>query len=99
MARLCALRTIRPDKIVLAVQSFVQQAMGLEFVNPPPFDLQACYNDSSAMVPLVFILSAGSDPMGAVLRAAEVLNVTADPISLGQGQGPKVFILPVFDGI
>ncbi|CAE7517637.1 DNAH7, partial [Symbiodinium microadriaticum] len=49
----------------------------------------ACYSDSSAVVPLVFILSPGSDPMGAVIRAAEVLKTSVDPISLGQGQGPK----------
>ena len=63
--------------------------MGQDFVKPPPFDLQACYNDSSNMVPLVFILSPGSDHMSAVLRAAELLKVQVDPISLGQGQGPK----------
>lgn len=89
LARLCALRVIRPDKIVVAVQHFVAQIMGESFVKPPPFDLQACYQDSSAVVPLVFILSAGSDPMGAVFRAAEMLKTTVDPISLGQGQGPK----------
>jgi dynein heavy chain len=37
----------------------------------------------------VFILSAGSDPMGAVFRAADTLKTQVDPISLGQGQGPK----------
>ena len=89
LARLCALRTIRPDKIVLAVQKFVAEVMGEKFVKPPPFDLQSCYADSSAAVPLVFILSAGSDPMGAVLRAADQLKTHVDPISLGQGQGPK----------
>lgn len=89
IARLCALRCIRPDKVVVAVQEFVATAMGAQFVRPPPFDLQACYNDSSAVVPLVFILSAGSDPMGAVFRAADILKTTVDPISLGQGQGPK----------
>eukprot|EP01038_Epipyxis_sp_PR26KG_P004763 gene4763-6681_t len=89
LGRLCALRVIRPDKLVLAVQKFVLQIMGDKFVKPPPFDLQACYNDSSAVVPLVFILSAGSDPMGAVFRAADSLKTVVDPISLGQGQGPK----------
>jgi len=89
IGRLCALRTIRPDKVVLGVQKFVLETMGPKFVKPPPFDLQACYADSAATVPLVFILSAGSDPMGAVLRAAEMLRTTVDPISLGQGQGPK----------
>ena len=89
LGRLCALRTIRADKVVLAVQKFVLNVMGDKFVKPPPFDLQACYADSSAIVPLVFILSAGSDPMGAVLRAADILKTQVDPISLGQGQGPK----------
>ncbi|CAM9445138.1 unnamed protein product [Ectocarpus fasciculatus] len=89
LGRLCALRCIRPDKVVLAVQKFVAEVMGEEFVKPPPFDLQACYNDSSAVVPLIFILSPGSDPMGAVLRAADILKTSVDPISLGQGQGPK----------
>ena len=89
IGRLCALRTIRSDKVVLAIQRFVNEVMGEKFIKPPPFDLQACYNDSSAVVPLVFILSPGSDPMGAVLRAGELLNTQVDPISLGQGQGPK----------
>lgn len=89
LARLCALRTIRPDKLILAVQTFVSDMMGEKFIKPPPFDLTACYADSSATVPLVFILSPGSDPMGAVFRAADSLKTTVDPISLGQGQGPK----------
>jgi dynein heavy chain len=86
---LCALRAIRPDKVVLGVQRFVTEKMGDKFVKPPPFDLQSCYADSNACVPLVFILTAGSDPMGAVFRAAELLKTSVDPISLGQGQGPK----------
>lgn len=55
-------------------------------MKPPPFDLQACYNDSSSSTPLVFILSAGSDPMGAVLKASETLGREVSYISLGQGQ-------------
>jgi len=62
------------------------QVMGEHFVKPPPFDLQACYNDSSNTCPLVFILSAGSDPMGAVLKAAEQMGREVSYISLGQGQ-------------
>ena len=89
IALLCALKCIRPDKVVLGIQRFVQEKMGSKFVKPPPFDLQACYADSAATVPLVFILTQGSDPMGAVYRAGEVLRTQVDPISLGQGQGPK----------
>ncbi|MAD34110.1 MAG: hypothetical protein CMJ88_10175 [Planctomycetes bacterium] len=86
--RLCLLRCLRPDKIILAVQDFVASEMGEKYVKPPPFDLEACYQDSSNTCPLVFILSAGSDPMGAVLKASEAMKREVSYISLGQGQGP-----------
>ncbi|CAM9529947.1 unnamed protein product, partial [Phaeothamnion confervicola] len=85
---LCCLRCLRPDRVAVAAQLFVAAEMGEAFVKPPPFDLQACYNDSASTIPLVFILSPGSDPMGAVLRAAEAMQVKVSYISLGQGQGP-----------
>ena len=88
LRRLCALRCVRPDKLVLAVQKFVIDTMGESFVRPPPFDLQACYDESACTTPLVFVLSPGSDPMGAVLQAAAVLKRRVLPMSLGQGQGP-----------
>ena len=67
-----------------------------------PFDLGACFHDSSPGVPLVFILSPGSDPMANLLTFAESKTVKVpgakpgDPevptkvevVSLGQGQGP-----------
>eukprot|EP00611_Tribonema_gayanum_P031950 TRINITY_DN936_c3_g3_i1.p1 TRINITY_DN936_c3_g3~~TRINITY_DN936_c3_g3_i1.p1 ORF type:complete len:1333 (+),score=418.63 TRINITY_DN936_c3_g3_i1:367-3999(+) len=85
---LCILRCIRPDKVTAAAQEFVIQHMGETFVEPPVFDLTACFEESNCATPLVFILSPGSDPMGAVLKAAEALHVEVHYISLGQGQGP-----------
>ena len=86
--RLCALRTIRPDKVSLAVQAFVVDKMGEPFVKPPPFDLAVCYDESSCSSPLIFILSPGSDPMAAVFKSATELGQQIAAISLGQGQGP-----------
>lgn len=68
--QLILLKAIRPDKIVNAVKNFIVQHMGKEFVEPPPFNLQASYNDSSRTIPLVFILSQGSDPMDNLLMFA-----------------------------
>ncbi|CAM9655666.1 unnamed protein product [Choristocarpus tenellus] len=66
--------------------------MGETFVKPPVFDLGACFDDSSSTTPLVFILSPGSDPMGAVLKSHKYLaslpHTQVTYISLGQGQGP-----------
>ncbi|XP_076653327.1 dynein heavy chain 3, axonemal [Halictus rubicundus] len=91
MTKLVILRTIRPDKIVAAVRTFIIHHMGQSFVEPPPFDLQASYNDSSNVTPLLFILSPGSDPMAGLIRFAENYGISKKnlmTISLGQGQGP-----------
>jgi len=86
--RLLLLRCIRPDRVTLAVQDFVVKKMGEAFVKPPPFDLNSCYNDSSATTPLIFILSPGSDPMASLLKFADLIGQSVSSISLGQGQGP-----------
>ncbi len=65
--------------------------MGQRYVEPPPFDLSGSYNDSNCCIPLVFILSPGSDPMAGLLRFGEDMDISGDKIqtiSLGQGQGP-----------
>ena len=87
--RLCVLRCIRPDKVVLAIQDFIVFKLGQQFVEPPPFDLKGCYDDSSVVAPLVFILSAGSDPMASLLKFANDRKVKFASISLGQGQGER----------
>ena len=88
MQKLLVLRTIRPDKLVLAIQEFVGAQLGAKFLQPPPFDLKACYEDGSVAQPLVFVLSAGSDPMAALLYFADSVKAKVLAISLGQGQGP-----------
>ena len=50
--------------------NFVKENLGQEFVEPPPTDLPTLYADMSNITPLVFVLSTGSDPMGAFLRFA-----------------------------
>jgi dynein heavy chain, axonemal len=69
---LLLLRSIRPDKVTAAAQDYVVHNLGADYVKPPLFDLTACYQESSCTTPLIFILSPGSDPMRAVLKAAEV---------------------------
>lgn len=48
------------------------------------------YQDTSNAIPLVFVLSTGSDPFGAFQRFATEMGVIdkVRSISLGQGQGP-----------
>lgn len=88
--KLIVLRMIRPDKVIPKVLQFVKKSMGVRYVTPPAFDIARSYADSNCLVPLIFILSPGSDPMAALTKFAEQSNYSTRffLISLGQGQGP-----------
>jgi hypothetical protein len=44
-------------------------------------------------MPLIFVLTAGSDPMAALLSFGETKKANVDSIALGQGQGPKAMVM------
>jgi len=88
--KLIILHAIRPDKISAAITEFVTNEMGVNYVSPPPFDISKSFEDANCLMPLIFILSPGADPMGSLLLFAEKtgFDETFQSISLGQGQGP-----------
>lgn len=85
--KMILLKAIRADKITLAIQNFIIEKTGKAFVDPPTFNLGACYADSSNISPLIFVLSAGSDPIADFRKYAAENDMTAriDLVSLGQG--------------
>jgi len=89
--RMCYIRTLRPDRLSTCVLNFVTQEMGQKFVEPPTFDIAVSYEDATKMSPLIFVLSAGSDPVADMLAFAESKGMSAklESISLGQGQGER----------
>ena len=88
--RLITLKCIRPDATVPAVMHFIKENIGAEFIDPPPFDVKACYDDSSCISPLIFVLTPGADPMTVLGKLADDLGFSKKlfAVSLGQGQGP-----------
>ncbi|KYN09877.1 Dynein heavy chain 7, axonemal [Trachymyrmex cornetzi] len=89
--RLLILRCIRPDKIISAVQLLVEEQMGPQYVEAPPFDLGSSFADSNCSIPLIFVLTPGADPAQTLLTFADEQGYGANRLfylSLGQGQGP-----------
>jgi dynein heavy chain len=69
--KIIVIKSIRPDKVIPAIQNYVSITMGEKFIVAPTFDLSKCYRDSSVVTPLIFVLSSGSDPVADFLKFAE----------------------------
>lgn len=85
------LKALRADKITIAIQYFIVEHLGQPFIEPPTFNLAKSFRDSSITIPLIFVLSSGSDPVADFKTFAEEQNMIKKMklISLGRGQGPK----------
>lgn len=86
LMHMALVRAIRPDRVLFAATKFVSAHLGQRYVEPPPFDLAAIYGTSTAVTPLVFVLSPGVDPTKEVVALAAGMGVGLEYCSLGQGQ-------------
>ncbi|EFJ49499.1 flagellar inner dynein arm heavy chain 11 [Volvox carteri f. nagariensis] len=84
--RLLLIRCLSPDKLLPAAAAYVAGSMGTRYIEPQDFKLSSIFMDSTSSVPIVFVLSPGTDPMADLLAFAEEKRKQA--VSLGQGQGP-----------
>jgi dynein heavy chain len=89
LQKLIVARCIRTDRCIPAANLFVSGKIGEKFVEPPPFDLEAIYDESACTTPLLFVLTPGMDPTGQLRALAVSRNMNWQTVSLGQGQAPK----------
>eukprot|EP00750_Incisomonas_marina_P009230 INCI15857.2.p1 GENE.INCI15857.2~~INCI15857.2.p1 ORF type:complete len:4529 (-),score=890.01 INCI15857.2:58-13644(-) len=89
--QLLVYRCFRQDRTYNAVKRFVIWRLGEKYVQPPVLDYENIYQQSTAGVPVVFILSPGADPDSAIQGLAVDHGMTGLKfkfMALGQGQGP-----------
>ena len=77
------------------MQIYLSKYLGERFVEPQTVELKAIYEESSPTIPLVFVLSTGTDPAAELYKFAEKLRMgkKLHTISLGQGQGPRAELM------
>merc|ERR1719253_2382574 len=82
------LLAVRTDQ---TIKGIILHKLGEQFLEPPSFNLDAVYADSTNTQPLIFVLSPGADPMAELIRLATKMDMVERKaaVSLGQGQGPK----------
>ncbi|XP_049536716.1 dynein axonemal heavy chain 6 [Anopheles darlingi] len=88
--KLMLVAALKDEFLVLAVTEFIRHSLGKRYTEPPKnTSLASLYADISSTTPLVFVLSAGSDPMTALIKFAQERECVEKlhSISLGQGQG------------
>lgn len=75
-------------QVTNAMQDYVAEFMGQRFIEPQSSDLSAVFKESSPVTPLIFVLSAGTDPAADLYKFAEEMRFSKklSAISLGQGQ-------------
>nr|XP_019958870.1 PREDICTED: dynein heavy chain 2, axonemal [Paralichthys olivaceus] len=90
LQKMLIVRSLRQDRVSFCVTSFIVNSLGTRFVEPPVLDMKAVVEESTSKTPLIFVLSPGVDPTGALLNLAESSGMSKHFhfLSLGQGQAP-----------
>ncbi|XP_011297154.1 dynein heavy chain 1, axonemal-like [Fopius arisanus] len=89
--KLLVIKSLRPDRLIPAIQLFVNKYLGRQFIESQSIQLSNILQESHPRTPIVFILSSGTDPAAElyVLAEGEGMKKRFFTISLGQGQGPR----------
>ena len=91
MQKICFIRAMRIDCLKSSVIASISHQIGQAFV----CDISKSFADSVNTTPLIFIVSPGTDAVSDVIAFADKVGMLKrfEPISLGQGQGPKAMKL------
>ncbi|XP_025202252.1 dynein beta chain, ciliary-like, partial [Melanaphis sacchari] len=89
--RLCIIRALRTDRMTYATKVYVQEILGLKYINFRPLEFNDSFKETTSTTPVFFILSAGVDPTRDVEAVGKKKGYTIEKknfhnISLGQGQ-------------
>ena len=89
--KLLLVRCLRVDRSILMCKDFIRNTreMGASFVELVTDTIEMVYDDMKPEVPVIFLLSRGSDPTDGIIELCRKKKLPAPAvISLGEGQEP-----------
>ena len=87
--KLMLIRCFRVDRVYRSVVNYIAEIMGEEYITPPHVSFELIFEQSTPTMPVIFILSPGSDPSSELMKLADKYGCGGGKfkyLSLGQGQ-------------
>ena len=81
------MRSLREDRALLCVAEYVAETLGYLHIEAARL-AKALTEEADKFTPMIFLLSTGSDPTGAITELARKKKKQVRSISMGQGQEP-----------
>merc|ERR1719162_575944 len=85
--RMVIVRCLREDRTGIACNMFIESSLDSKFVQPVTDAITDIYDESGARKPVLYLLSAGSDPTLSIDELAKKKKkFPTDKVSMGEGQ-------------
>lgn len=81
-----ATQSFREDRTLIAAEEYIADALGRQFVESVPLNMEKAWEESASNVPLICILSRGADPTKLISDLARKKKKEILGVSMGQGQ-------------
>lgn len=92
--RLIWIRYLRQDCLVYAIEEFIQEILGPKFIEQGQFDLLRCFEDSTNVTPLLFIMTKEMEnPIAKILEMARSIKFDQEKIliySISDADAPEL---------
>lgn len=81
--RLIVIRILRQDQLIYAIEAFVHEVLGAKFIEQGHFDLYKCFEDSTNLTPLLFVMTTEmDDPIEKIFQIANAFKFDPEKVSI-----------------
>ena len=84
--KMMIVKALREDRTQVAAQAYIGDAIGQQFVESVPLNMEATWEETTPYRPVICLLSPGADPTKLIEELAKKKKLKLSGVSMGQGQ-------------